>query len=263
MKWILSIFIQAVMLLGLLSVYATFEGVSADTFVVTNTNDSGPGSLRQAILDANANPGGDVEVINFSIGTGVQTISPLSPLPTITAQVIIDATTQPGYAGKPIIEIEGSQADSPWGLLIFAGFSTIKGLVINRFDGVGIAMSDTNANIIEDNYIGTDVTGSIALGNGGSGIFGSSGIGLHVIRRNVVSGNSGNGITLGVGIFNTVEDNFIGTDATGTSALGNGLNGIMRQFRDRQGSQECHLGQPSGWHFERRPEPDTRQPHRH
>ncbi len=160
----------------------------------------------------------------------MKTISLLSRLPTITARVIIDATTQPGYAGKPIIEIEGSQAGTGTGLLISAGFSTIKGFVINRFNGSGIVMFDTNANIIEDNYIGTDVTGSIALGNSGTGVAGSSGIGLHVIRRNVISGNNGDGISLGVGLSNFVGDNFIGTDATGTFALGNALHGIRASF---------------------------------
>ncbi|HEX5733161.1 MAG TPA: right-handed parallel beta-helix repeat-containing protein [Blastocatellia bacterium] len=229
MKRMLSISIQAVMLLGFLSVYASYKPVLAETFVVTNTNDSGPGSLRQAILDANSNF--DADVINFSIGTGVQTISPLSPLPTITSRVIIDGTTQPGYAGKPIIEIDGSQAGTRPGIQIFAGFSTIRGLVINRFNSTAILMTDTNGNTIEDNYIGTDVTGSIALGNAGTGVAVAIGTAFHVIRRNVISGNGGDGISLGVGLFNFVEDNFIGTDATGTLALGNTMHGIRASFQ--------------------------------
>src|SRR5260370_22422906 len=72
------------------------------TFTVINTNDSGPGSLRQAILDANANAGPDT--IRFSISSGPQAIAPLSPLPTITDPVTIDGTTQPGYSGAPLIE---------------------------------------------------------------------------------------------------------------------------------------------------------------
>lgn len=230
MKRTLSLSIMAVALFGLLSVYAADEPAGAATFTVTNTNDSGPGSLRQAIIDSNSTPGGEPNVINFSIGTGAQTISPLSPLPTITARVIIDGTTQPGYAGKPIIEIEGSQAGNRAGFVISAGFSTIRGLVINRFNGDGIFMFDTNGNVIEDNFIGTDVTGSIALGNSRAGVFGSSGIGFHVIRRNVLSGNGGDGISLGVGLFNAVEDNLIGTDATGAFALGNALHGIRASF---------------------------------
>src|SRR4030095_8251296 len=79
------------------------------TFTVTNTSDSGSGSLRQAILDANANAGSDM--IDFNIpGAGVHTIMPASALPTITDPVTIDGTTQPGFAGSPIIELSGTIA---------------------------------------------------------------------------------------------------------------------------------------------------------
>src|SRR5207253_7609575 len=54
---------------------------AALSFVVTNTNDSGPGSLRQAILDSNATTG-QTNTITFDIpGSGVQKISPLTNLP--------------------------------------------------------------------------------------------------------------------------------------------------------------------------------------
>src|SRR5579885_2666223 len=68
---------------------------TTSTITVTNTNDSGPGSLRQAILDANASPG--TQTIAFNIpGTGVHTISPASALPGITDPVTIDGYTQTG-----------------------------------------------------------------------------------------------------------------------------------------------------------------------
>src|ERR1044071_2859000 len=161
MRKTLSHYIKAVVLCGVLSVCATYQSAFAATFTVTNVNDSGPGSLRQAILDANSNDGTDM--INFHIGTGARTISPLSPLPSIVGRVTIDGTTQPGYPGTPIIEIEGSQAGTASGLIIFAGFSTIRGLVINRFSGDGISMADGSGNTIENNYIGVDVTGGIDL----------------------------------------------------------------------------------------------------
>src|SRR6266542_7047742 len=95
------------------------------TFTVINTNDSGPGSLRQAILGANATSG--LDTIAFSIGSGLQTIAPLSALPTITDPVIIDGTTQPGYAGAPLIELNGANAGSGAdGLSITAGNSTVS-----------------------------------------------------------------------------------------------------------------------------------------
>ena len=82
------------------------------TFLVNTTADSGPGSLRQAILDSNAATGG-TSTIDFAIpGQGVQTIAPISPLPAITKSVLIDGFSQPGYAGTPLIELSGSQAGS-------------------------------------------------------------------------------------------------------------------------------------------------------
>src|SRR4051794_24005513 len=78
------------------------------TFTVTNNSSSGPGSLRQVIQGANSTPGFDLIV--FSIGTGLKTIQPTSGLPAITDPVIIDGTTQPGFAGTPIIELKGTGA---------------------------------------------------------------------------------------------------------------------------------------------------------
>src|SRR4051812_42693613 len=73
------------------------------TFSVLNTNDAGADSLRQAILDSNAASGG-TNTIDFTIGTGAQTIALNSALPAITVPVIINATTQPGFSGTPLIQ---------------------------------------------------------------------------------------------------------------------------------------------------------------
>src|SRR5207249_10534466 len=83
--------------------------VLLSTFTVTNTNDSGAGSLRQAILDANKTTAADT--IKFAIGSGAKTISPKSHLPGIENPVTIDGTTQPGFSKKPIIELNGSYED--------------------------------------------------------------------------------------------------------------------------------------------------------
>ena len=77
-------------------------------YTVTSTADSGAGSLREAIDDADAH--GGASTIAFAIGTGQQTIDVLSPLPAITAPVTIDGTTQPGYSGTPLIELDGAGA---------------------------------------------------------------------------------------------------------------------------------------------------------
>src|SRR5262249_27170955 len=113
-------------------------------FAVVNTDNSGAGSLRQAILDANAaaNPAGDIDHINFDIpGTGVQSIKvKVDPLPEITDPVWIDGYTQLGSVENtnpiteasnavPLIELDGSAIqDSTVGLTISAGGSTVRGL---------------------------------------------------------------------------------------------------------------------------------------
>jgi hypothetical protein len=179
-----------------------------------------------------------IERIVFNIGDGgVQTIRPLSALPIIVEAVTIDGTTQPGYAGTPIVEIDGSQAGQTSGITLVGG-STIKGLVINRFADIAIAAEggpDNPTTIIQGNYIGTDVTGIIALGNGQSGHTGGLLIGSNVILggsnlqdRNIISGNYSAGIFLrGSNI--TVEGNYIGVGATG-EPLGNQGFGIENSY---------------------------------
>ena len=78
------------------------------TFTVTKTVDNpGNGSLRWAINQANAAAGTDTIVFNIA-GAGVHTINVLSALPTITGRVILDATTEPGYSGSPLIRVDGN-----------------------------------------------------------------------------------------------------------------------------------------------------------
>jgi len=227
------------------------QGVLAgQTFTVTNTNDSGTGSLRQAILGANANLGLDIIAFNIpawgrQTGTGKHTIQPLTPLPHITDPVIIDGYTQPGAApatddtpAKLLIELDGINViglhwDS--GLNIDnAGNSTVRGLVINRFGDVGIHIQDQGGNIIEGNYIGTDVTGTMNRGNfqGGVRIWDAPNNtigGTTPEARNVISGNNGYavGILLHGATANKVQGNFIGTDVTGTADLGNSNHGVF------------------------------------
>ena len=88
--------------------FARLEGrVLFSTYTVTTAADAGAGSLRQAIVDANKHAGPDA--IHFAIGTGPRTIAVASALPTITDPLVLDATTQPGFAGKPLIELTGSE----------------------------------------------------------------------------------------------------------------------------------------------------------
>ena len=114
-----------------LAVFPTPHGTAA-TLIVSNTSASGPGSFQQAIIDANATNGLDTIVFQIP-GAGVHTIAPTNALPPITDSVVIDGTTQPGFAGTPLIELNGSSAGNNDGLRLQVGSSTIRGLAINRF----------------------------------------------------------------------------------------------------------------------------------
>ena len=144
--------------------------VRGGTFTVTNTADSGLGSLRWAITNANANPGPDT--ITFQIkGTAPFTINLSSALPDVTDPVTIDATTQPGYSGTPVVELNGTNtAAGSVGLQLDSGFNTVLGLAINRFPAQGIVLNGVS-NVIQGNFIGTDTTGTLARGNGSFGIW--------------------------------------------------------------------------------------------
>jgi hypothetical protein len=212
------------------------ERTLLSTFLVDNTGDSGPGSLRQAILDSNAATVAS-NTIDFEIpGQGVQTIEPLSPLPTITNPVLIDGFSQPGYAGTPLIEISGSQAGGGNGLSISGSGVTVRGLDVNAFSqGAGIYVSGSSAtdDWIYGNFLGTDPTGTQADANyvgveidGGASqnLVGTNGDGVDdAAEQNLLSGNSLAGVWIwGRGTdANAVAGNLIGTDVTGESALGN------------------------------------------
>ncbi len=211
------------------------------TYMVTTTADSGPGSLRQAILSANSNVSLILDTVQFDItGVGPHSISLSTALPVITDPIYIDGLSQGGASNTAWpatlkIEIEGSQLGvGSEGLVISAGQSIIRGLVINRFDLNGIRFAGSGANRVESCFIGTDITGTQNLGNGNNGIFiqnsSSNTIGgLSYLQRNLISGNGMTAININgaASKYNKVSANYIGTDASGFAALGNGgLSGV-------------------------------------
>jgi CSLREA domain-containing protein len=196
---------------------------------------SGACTLRAAIQEANALanlPSGSDGIVFAIPGPGTHPIQPASALPAITDSVVIDATTQPGYAGTPLIELDGSLAGAGVsGLRFETGGNTVKGLAINRFAASGILVLTGGENTIQGNFLGTDATGTAAAPNAASGIdvrtagnlIGGAGSG----EGNLISGNANFGILLlGGAAENTIVANRIGTDQTGTAAIGNALYGI-------------------------------------
>jgi hypothetical protein len=211
---------------------ALARGAGATTYIVSTTNDSGGGSLRAQIAGANASLGAD-EIIFAIPGPGPHSIHLLSPLPAVTDTLEIDGTTQPGFTGSPIIELDGSSAGSANGLTISADDCTVRGLVINRFSMNGILLpAGADNNAIEGNYIGTDTTGTVDLGNGRHGVFITQASdntigGTTIEARNVVSGNDSSGVCASQAMgFVFVVGNYIGTDANGVDDLGNTLHGV-------------------------------------
>ncbi|HJU54466.1 MAG TPA: Calx-beta domain-containing protein [Pyrinomonadaceae bacterium] len=203
-------------------------GAGRLNFVVTNTNDHGAGSLYQAITDANSSPGADT--ITFKIpGTGARTIATRVALPEITEALTIDGTTQPGFAGSPLIVLDGTQVSEGNGLKLLGGNSTIRGLVIQGFRGYGIRVESSN-NVIQGNFVGLDPTGKLPRPNHyGIYVVNSSNNtigGTAAAARNVISGNSYGGLSIVNSTNNLIQGNFIGTDAAGAAALPNGIVGL-------------------------------------
>jgi parallel beta-helix repeat protein len=210
----------------------------AALFTVINTDDSGPGSLRQALLDANNNPGADT--IHFNIpGPGPHTITPESDLPILTGPVTIDGYTQAGAGPSTslngnnavlTIEVDGNNAGM--GLVLAGGNSTVRGLCLNRFCGIILSL-ESDGNTIEGNLIGTDLTGMMTFDVSASGVVISGANnqigGTAPAARNVISGTLAYGVSIeGAGATgNQVQGNFIGTDLTGTAGLPNSLDGVF------------------------------------
>ena len=242
----------------IIALAATAPGAQAAAFTVDSTGDGpdaltadavcadalGACTLRAAIEQANFLPGPDA--INFSIpGAGPHTIQPATPLPEITDQVMIDGYTEPGASvnTNPFasgtnaviqIELDGS-AGGGSGVHISAGLSTVRGLAINRFSAEGVVLESATAiaNRIVGNFIGTDVTGNLALGNG---------VGVAILNgrdnsvgdtapadRNVISGNISRGIRIITAPNTVVSGNYIGTNNAGTQAIPNSSDGILVQ----------------------------------
>jgi hypothetical protein len=214
----------------------------AATHTVTNTNDSGPGSLRQALINAN-NPGPDTIAFNipktdggYSSSDGVWTITPNSLLPSLTGgDTIIDGATQTTNQGDtnitgPEIKIDGwNIGANGWVFSIESNANQILGLNINGGRGAGVKLiSGAAGNIVRDNYIGVESAGWGCDGNGtGIELFG--GANGNVIAHNVIGCSTRHGIMIaGSGTDgNMIRRNYIGVDSAGTGVAYNVDHGVL------------------------------------
>ena len=220
--------------------------VSGAVFTVTTTNDAGNGSLRQAILDANATPG--INSIAFNIpGAGVRTIVPLTALPDIMNAVTLDGYSQPGSGPNMLpdgdnavllIRLDGSKITTglPYALVLKASGNVVRGLIVVRFP-FGIKIEDSSGNVVAGNWIGIDADGisrgmtfdGITVTGFGGAMFNRIG-GTNPADRNVISGNhTGISFLFEPASHNSVLGNFIGTDPSGTLPRGNAFYGISTQ----------------------------------
>lgn len=232
--------------------FGTYRTSAFSVFAVTNAADAGAGTLRQAILDSNATPLPGDNLILFDISPGgLHVITPLSPLPTISRPVIIEARSQPGYVSTPLIQLDGISAGAANGFLIVTVNCVISGFSITHFKsdgtdstGSGIRLENGGYHRISANYIGVKPIGccvgdgnerhGIAVWQSVSNLIG----GYTESERNVISGNGtagavGNGVDIAypngtslVANSNIIVGNYIGLDASGLVAVGNGNNGI-------------------------------------
>ena len=220
-----------------LLLWAVAAPVVAATFTVTNTNDSGAGSLRQAILDANGLFGADTIAFNIP-GAGVHTITPSTSLPEISETVSIDGYTQPGASANTdpiatnaviLIELDGSTAGGTGLHVGHIADSVIRGLAIGNWAAVGLQATGAGT-AVQGCFIGTDASGTAARPNG-QGLEPFNG-GMDMLiggtdpaDRNLISGN-----VFGIYLQNggaVIQGNLIGTDASGEIALPNTDTGIV------------------------------------
>jgi hypothetical protein len=233
-------------------------------FRVTNTNNSGTGSLRQAIVNANNAVGG--AVVRFAIPTtdpnfvdvdgflndqfpnadddpDAARIRPLSPLPALnnsTGGILIDGTSQTAFVGNlndfgPEVVLDGSLAGAAAnGLDLRSAYNEVRGLAVGNFTDSGVLLGGRN-HTVADNYLGTDATGFLARPNlRGVLVVNSSANNIRGARpenRNVISGNTRAGVAIrgASSNLNLVQGNFIGTNSAGTRALPNGSDGVQLQ----------------------------------
>jgi len=252
------IIVSGLALLGSMLLTVTAAPVLASaTFTVNKTGDSSDNNLADSKCDTSATSGNQctlraaiqeandtagVDTINFNITSTSKTITPTSALPPITQPVTINGYSQSGASANSKatgndavlkIVIDGINAGADvTGLVVEGSDTTIRGLVIQRFDRYGIEVGGSGDHLIAGNFIGTNAAGNTARGNAVGLYISSQGNvigGTTPAARNVISGNDAYGVRIeGANANdNQIQGNYIGTTKAGTAALANGDTGLI------------------------------------
>ncbi|MGB2960749.1 MAG: right-handed parallel beta-helix repeat-containing protein, partial [Bacteroidota bacterium] len=255
----------AVLLMAVQSVSGDADPVSSlsATIIVDNTADTGPGSLRQAIIDAIVNPGPDTVAFaipktdpGFDSVMGVWTIQPASFLPALSGdETVIDGRTQAEFVGEdtnplgPEIEIDGTNAGTNgFGFYLSGEANQVLYLAINRFDGAGIYTYEAAWGYVAGCYIGTDATGRVAAGNLFGVAIDAGSVRMHVVPLdtvpNVICGNKTAGISMNDSSkHNIILGNLIGVTSDRSDTLGNGWGGVsVLNNSDSNQVIDCWIG---------------------
>ncbi|MCS7049559.1 MAG: right-handed parallel beta-helix repeat-containing protein [Verrucomicrobiae bacterium] len=223
-------------LLALLILFAASSGRTA-TFTVTTTAESGAGSLTQAILDANANPGPDVIVFAIPpFDTTTKSIVFNSTPPPITDAVFINGYSQPNSSPNTLVSghnavilIRLVEPSGSFPLAVSAPDCEIRGL---KFEGLTVQIFGLSNVVVAGNFFGTAdglTAGSVPIFyniqvlNGDGHRIG----GPNPADRNLIVNSTDAAILLSdAGNGQRVENNYIGTQRNGTSPIGNAGDGI-------------------------------------
>ena len=223
--------------------------LSTMTFNVTTNEDNGDnyaplaGSLRSAIIQADGVAPGNTAEIDFHLPTDRPlALAPDSTLPAITGPTFLNATTQSGYSGSPLVQLDGSEAGGGAVGLQFLGAGAsngqVKGLQVINWNGGGILADGATGVVVANDWVGVSTLGNgegtqiVPSGNGTFGVEFADGANAGQVTNSVVSGNQYNGVVITSGsdaVF--VGNSMIGTDPTGehsTTVSGNSFgNGIV------------------------------------
>ena len=200
-----------------------------------NNSESDPEcTLRAALEETNALAGADTVWFDIPTSDPFYTVSPLAftlnpitPYDPISGPLILDATTQAGWTGDPIIQLDGTlAAGATAGLVIAGSDNTIAGFIIHSFEDEGLEIDGSpgpgDNNTLRNNWVGLDASGTV-LGNTDHGILlteaadGNLIGGTGPFDGNVIAGSGNRGISIRI---NSVGNTVIGNSIYSNTQLG-------------------------------------------